>query len=512
MSIPRLELMGALISVRLTRQVCKSMEIDSKNTTFWIDSLNVGYWIKDHSRQYKTFAAHRVGEIHASTNPEQWRYVPTKSAPKKITWRLDPAVFSKWYRANPRYSIEIGHSFVRIRSWVQRLVENARKTKEDRIGGELTTLKLINTEVAFIRTTRQEAFPEEMKALRLGKPLPVKSPLVRHTPNLTEGVLRSNTRLRYSNDLSEETKFPIILPKDHPVTKLIVKYYHEKEGHEMGINFTNHLRERYLIINSRKLVKSCVRLCTECRRRFQKRTINQQMAPLPKIRLEKTMRPLRNTAVDYGGPYFTKQGRGKPRQKRYLCLFLCHLEMATSLETDGFRNAFVRMVARRGWLRDALSDNGTNFVMNSRPLTNLSDDTNDNTVITPNHFLIGQMGGELAPESAGQTSFNPRKRRRRVQELVKRVWQRWMKEYLPDIGSRHKWFLPTENLKKNDVVLVIDPQSARRDWGLGRIEATYPGKDGLVRVVDIRQNNKIIRRPITRVSPLEAHEYGQKDK
>ena len=168
---------------------------------------------------------------------------------KKITWRLDPAVFSKWYRANPKNSIEIGHSFVGIRSWVQRFVENTRKMKEDRIEGELTTLELINTKVAIIRTTQQEAFPEEMKALRLGKPLLVKSPLIHRTPNLTEGVLRSNTRLRYSNDLSKETKFPIILLKDHPVTKLIVKYYHEKEGHEMGINFTiNHLREHYLII------------------------------------------------------------------------------------------------------------------------------------------------------------------------------------------------------------------------------------------------------------------------
>ena len=61
-------------------------------------------------------------------------------------------------------------------------------------------------------------------------------------------------------------------------------------------------------------------------------------------------------------------------------------------------------------------------------------------------------------------------------------------------------------------MLVIDPQSARRNWGLGRIEATYPGKDGLVRVVDIQQNDKIIRRHITRVSPLEAYEYKQKNK
>ena len=55
----------------------------------------------------------------------------------------------------------------------------------------------------------------------------------------------SNTRLRYSGDLTYNLKYYIILPKQHPVTQLIVKYHHESEGHEMGINFTlNHLRER----------------------------------------------------------------------------------------------------------------------------------------------------------------------------------------------------------------------------------------------------------------------------
>ena len=36
--------------------------------------------------------------------------------------------------------------------------------------------------------------------------------------------------------------------------------------------------------------------------------------------------------------------------------------MATSLETDAFLNAFVRMTARKGWPTKMLSDNGTNFV------------------------------------------------------------------------------------------------------------------------------------------------------
>jgi hypothetical protein len=94
----------------------------------------------------------------------------------------------------------------------------------------------------------------------------------------------------------------------------------------------------------------------------------QQMALLPNIRLELTMKPFTNCAVDFAGPDLTKQGRGKTRTKRYLCLFLClqthccHLEMAWSLATDGFLQAFTRMVAIRGWPRTMLSDNVTNFV------------------------------------------------------------------------------------------------------------------------------------------------------
>ncbi len=60
------------------------------------------------------------------------------------------------------------------------------------------------------------------------------------------------------------------------------------------------------------------------------------------------------TSVDFGGPFVTVQGRGKRREKRYLCLFTClatravHLEIAFGLDTDSFLNAFYRMVSRRG--------------------------------------------------------------------------------------------------------------------------------------------------------------------
>lgn len=57
-----------------------------------------------------------------------------------------------------------------------------------------------------------------------------------------------------------------------------------------------------------------------------------------------------------------------------------------------------------------------------------------------------------------------------------------MEEYLPPIGSRQKRFVTTENLKVDDVVMVIDPNEAKREWNVGRIERTYPGRDNLVRV------------------------------
>ena len=70
---------------------------------------------------------------------------------------------------------------------------------------------------------------------------------------------------------------------------LIVKYHHETEGHEMGVNFTlNHLREKYFVVQGRQQVKRCIKECAECNRRFRGCPAKHQMAPLPRIRSEMT--------------------------------------------------------------------------------------------------------------------------------------------------------------------------------------------------------------------------------
>lgn len=146
---------------------------------------------------------------------------------------------------------------------------------------------------------------------------------------------------------------------------------------------------------------------------------------------------------------------------------------------------------------------GAEGLINSRPLTYQSANPKDNVPLTPNHFLHGQAGGRFAPESVDTTMFNPRKRWRRVQELVRHFWHRWMQEWLPGLNSRKKWYHERDDLSVGDVVLVLSTDTPRGNWPLGRITETFPGKDGQVRVVNVQVGKTLMKRPIAKICPLE---------
>ena len=62
---------------------------------------------------------------------------------------------------------------------------------------------------------------------------------------------------------------------------------------------------------------------------------------------------------------------------------------------------------------------GAEKLLNSRPITYVSADPNDHSPLTPNHFLVRQLGGPFAPEllDVGEV-YNPRKRWHLVQQLL----------------------------------------------------------------------------------------------
>lgn len=73
--------------------------------------------------------------------------------------------------------------------------------------------------------------------------------------------------------------------------------------------------------------------------------------------------------------------------------------MAWSLDTDGFLNALTRMAARRGWPRDMLSDNGTNFTGGCTEVNQLVKqiDTDKMQRITSNNGLNWHWNPPAAP-------------------------------------------------------------------------------------------------------------------
>ena len=234
---------------------------------------------------------------------------------------------------------------------------------------ELLPKEIKDAEEEIVRLAQHEAFCEEYTALRSGKPISKKSQLIKLNPCIDEdGIIRCDGRLKFADFPPYDTRFPIILPRGHWVTKLIVKNYHERGNHAAGVNFTLcQLSERFWIIAAREEIPEWDRECNECKRRRSKPAC-QIMVPLPKARLRFTFKPFAQTAVDFAGPLYTVQGRRKPRQKRWLCLFTCletravHLEMAWGLDTDTFLHAFTRFTSRRGIPKEVISDRGTNFV------------------------------------------------------------------------------------------------------------------------------------------------------
>ena len=87
MTVPRLELMGAILGLRLTQRLIPILEIPMSMVTFYSDSTDVLWWIRGHGRDFRSFIANRIGEIQMSTEPAQWQHVRTDENPADLCTR-----------------------------------------------------------------------------------------------------------------------------------------------------------------------------------------------------------------------------------------------------------------------------------------------------------------------------------------------------------------------------------------------------------------------------------------
>lgn len=141
-------------------------------------------------------------------------------------------------------------------------------------------------------------------------------------------------------------------------------------------------------------------------------------------------------------------------------------------------------------------------IVNGRPLTHVSVEPGSTESLTPNHFLIGSSSNLPTAGVFDDSDLFLRKQWRQAQRLADMYWQRWLKEYLPTLVPRTKWHQEQNPLKVGDLVFIADPDWPRNTWPRGIINKVFPGKDGRVRVVEVRTSRGVLRRSAARVAPI----------
>lgn len=141
-------------------------------------------------------------------------------------------------------------------------------------------------------------------------------------------------------------------------------------------------------------------------------------------------------------------------------------------------------------------------IINSRPLTPLSNDPSDLQALTPAHFLIGESLTALPEHVVIEVPEARLRRWERIRKIKQHFWKRWSQEVVSQLQSRPKWCQPVPNMKVGSLVLVVDENAPPMVWKLGRVEEVFPGPDGLVRVARVRTNQGIYTRSVRKLAVL----------
>ena len=80
LSLPKLELMAALIAARLSKFIREALQSLDITPYLWADSQIVLYWLQS-SKHINAFVTHRVTEIQQLTSDATWNFCPTSDNP-----------------------------------------------------------------------------------------------------------------------------------------------------------------------------------------------------------------------------------------------------------------------------------------------------------------------------------------------------------------------------------------------------------------------------------------------
>ncbi|KRY10237.1 hypothetical protein T12_15320 [Trichinella patagoniensis] len=192
----------------------------------------------------------------------------------------------------------------RISALCLRFVSNCRSSPGDRRSGPLMVRELDATEQVWVWIAQRQVFRREIDALRANGCVDAQSCLRQLSPYLDEvGTLQVRGRLEKSNlPLSE--KHPAILLKEHEVTQGLICRCHLRQLHAWVYPMQITLRQRYWIPHGRSRVRRVIRGCLQCRWATAQ-PLQLRMAALPEDQTNPAP-AFAHVGMDFTGPLFVR--------------------------------------------------------------------------------------------------------------------------------------------------------------------------------------------------------------
>ncbi|XP_055543372.1 uncharacterized protein LOC129728922 [Wyeomyia smithii] len=456
-SIPRLELRGAVLGSRLLNSVITMHKLKVTRRVLWTDSEIVLAWLRSDSRKYQQYVGFRVAEILSTTDVKEWRKVESELnvADMATKWGGGPRFDANnpWFRG-PKFLSEPESFWPKQRTvpysteeeirrvnfhekivplmeinrfscWeklertvaiVLRFVDNIRRKRrgEQLEFGVLKQGELFKAEITIYKQAQQEWYGKELGELnKINEQSQWKHSAVSRASSIFKlwpfldqcGVMRVRGRIDTATWVPYAVRHPAILPQKSRITFLLADKFHRRFNHANRETIINEMRQEYHIPRMRALVANVAKQCALCRI-HNAIPRPPPMAPLPNVRVTPFVRPFTFVGLDYFGPILVKLGRSNV--KRWVALFTClsiravHMEVVHSMSTESCVLAVRRFVSRRGSPAEFFSDNGTNFhgannqlkkEIRDREKTLASVFTNSNTRWTFNPPGAPHMGG-----------------------------------------------------------------------------------------------------------------------
>ena len=275
-SLPRLELLGALMCARLVVYVKDALKLNNAKIFCYTDNETCLAWINNDPLRFKTFVANRTSEIQSLVPPKYWQHVSGVLNPADIAsrglmaselaisemWLKGPEFLRLHDKSTTDQSFQLANvqlletksviclspcvlptlfNFKRFSTlnkvityvaYVLRFKNNCRlRIKDERIIGALSHEERNSAKILVWRSAQEDRYGLEVSRLANGKSIPKESSLSKLNPFLcSQGLLRKNSRL-INADLDYDRKYPVIIPSGH-IAVLLIKFIHIFLNHQ----------------------------------------------------------------------------------------------------------------------------------------------------------------------------------------------------------------------------------------------------------------------------------------